>query len=702
MDKMNKIVHQIWVGAVLPERERGWVAGVRAAALAAGWEHRLWDWDALMAEFGEEPVARVFRRGFELPGEVISPVVVASLAVDYYRSKVLAVYGGVYLDCDFECRGEWPNFEELLAEQDAEVLGFHEFFKPAMCAGLFAVSSLRPMCIAAELAAGYLLRMLPPEAGDFASRMVELARRDGGRGGLVSRGVGPGWRRQWVLPRWQRAGIRWAMAPRTAVGHVQWDGGAGSALVHVGAAHWHELQGEELSRLWQGRALAAKAFDRRAAAEVMARRRAEWQASLPPGARPEGCAVLPRRRERCMVVPLAPPGREFGWRAPVQLPSGARRIVVLSNVTVGFSVEDAGLRAGDVVMHLNHARHAEAAMQVDGVWHMLFVRHGGHVQGGYRWFHDGGFDGYCKVVFVDSPTMMTPFEWYREWRRGGGKSPTTGFVVANMCRELWPEMPLLLAGFDPGVDMRTPLWGGHSWALEARWYAARGFRLLRPRCAARVLVLVCSCHEFVDRSPHFRDAAGQYTQRRAVRSTWMRRLPPGMQAVFFVGDVPGRRMSEPKVVQLPCPDDYEHLPRKSREVFRWALENQVFDWVFKCDDDTFVHPERLAALVAGGLDARCLYGGREPKGRNRPSGGAGYLLHRSMLERVVADPAWPDCGAEDVEVARAVRRAGGGIVLDARFNSCPSPAPAVDNELVTAHWLRPSEMRRIYKQCFEL
>lgn len=539
---MRRVVHQIWIGSAMPEAERGWVDGVRRAATAAGWEHRLWGWEELLKAFGEEPVADVFRRAFALPGEVISPAVVASLACDYYRSRVLAEAGGVYLDTDFECRGPWPDFEELLAAAGVEVLGLEEFFSPVMCAGFFAAADGRAMRLAADAAAEYLLRELPPYAVNFAAKLVAECRRDGGRGGLAQHGVGPGWRRRVALPLWQRAGVRWAFVPRGAVGHRQW--GGNSALVHMGAARWHERDGAALSALWRSRAAAAR----------VAEARGTVGAELPPWLRPQSCRALPQ----------------------------------------------------------------------------------------------------------------------------------------------------VLAGFDPGVDMRTPLWGGHSWAMEARWYAARGFRLLRPRCAARVLVLVCSCHEFVDRCPHFRDAAGQYTQRRAVRSTWMRRLPPGMQSVFFVGEVPHRRISEPKVVQLPCPDDYEHLPRKSREVFRWALENQVFDWVFKCDDDTFVQPERLAALVAGGLDARCLYGGREPKGRNRPSGGAGYLLHRSMLERIVADPAWPDCGAEDVEVARAVSRAGGGIVLDARFNSCPAPAPTVDNELVTAHWLRPSEMRRIYKQCFEL
>src|SRR3954469_6866325 len=45
---------------------------------------------------------------------------------------------------------------------------------------------------------------------------------------------------------------------------------------------------------------------------------------------------------------------------------------------------------------------------------------------------------------------------------------------------------------------------------------------------------------------------------------------------------------------LPVRDDYVALPVKMRAAFRWAIENE-YDYVFKCDRDTFIHADRLLA-----------------------------------------------------------------------------------------------------------
>lgn len=86
---MDKIVHQIWVGGPIPEREATWVAGVRSHAEAAGWQHKLWGWEELMEAYGSEPVADIFRRlmeDFPMPTTY-------TLASDYYRLRVLAEGG---------------------------------------------------------------------------------------------------------------------------------------------------------------------------------------------------------------------------------------------------------------------------------------------------------------------------------------------------------------------------------------------------------------------------------------------------------------------------------------------------------------------------------------------------------------------------------------------------------------------------------
>lgn len=196
--------------------------------------------------------------------------------------------------------------------------------------------------------------------------------------------------------------------------------------------------------------------------------------------RPQGCTMLPEPIAAQQGAGCGVAVRN-GWPAPLRLPSGTRRVVVLSNVTRGFSLSGLNLGKGDVCIHCNHARHAAEAMEVEGSRHFLFVRHGkGNDPRGWHWYHEGGFDGFERVLFVDDAAMLSPMQWYGEWKKISRKSPTTGFIAANMVRELYPKVELVLAGFDPGVQHGTTMWKGHDWASEARWYGQRGFTLIRP------------------------------------------------------------------------------------------------------------------------------------------------------------------------------------------------------------------------------
>ncbi len=454
-----RVVHQIWLGCAMPDAERGWVAGVRRAAEAAGWEHRLWGWEELLEAFGAEPVAEVFRRAFALPGEIISPAVVASLACDYYRSRVLAEGGGVYLDADFECCGTWPDFEELLAASGVEVLGLEEFFSPVMCAGFYAAADGRAMRLATAAAEEYLLRVLPPEAEDFATRLVAECRRDVPGGGLAQRGVGPGWRRRVVLPLWQAEGVRWAMAPRTAVGHRQWREAA--ALVHMGAARWHEQSGTALAALWQARARAAQ--------------RADFNAALPVWLRPQGTRVLPKALPRRRSV--LPPAQTL--MDGLTLPQGVRRVVVFSNVP-GLDAR-AVLKPGDLAVHINRARHFSAARTVPGVTHTLVVRRGiDRAGGGTIWFDPPSTAGFTQVLHVQDVPMRDRRRWWLEYCRANPrKCPTTGFICWHLAREAAPGLPVVLVGFNPGADCGTYRWPGHAWEYEAKFYERTGVLRIR-------------------------------------------------------------------------------------------------------------------------------------------------------------------------------------------------------------------------------
>jgi predicted O-methyltransferase YrrM len=216
---------------------------------------------------------------------------------------------------------------------------------------------------------------------------------------------------------------------------------------------------------------------------------------------------------------------------------------------------------------------------------------------------------------------------------------------------------------------------GYSPALPPRVELPLQALAARPRL--RILIGICSAHRYPDR-------------RQAVRETWLGQLPPDVAALFFIGA--GGPCNEPGVVALPVSDDYQQLSAKVHCFYRYALEHYEFDYLFKCDDDTYVHAERLSKLPRPDVD---LLGSNELEREGFASGGAGYLLSRNMVEHLVREPvaARPD---EDVLFSRRALASALRVASTSSLQGFGDHWPEPGNEIVTAHWCGPFEMRRIH------
>jgi Galactosyltransferase len=193
---------------------------------------------------------------------------------------------------------------------------------------------------------------------------------------------------------------------------------------------------------------------------------------------------------------------------------------------------------------------------------------------------------------------------------------------------------------------------------------------------AKILIGICSCDRFRDR-------------RSAVRETWLRTLPFGIRVLFFSGDA--KATDEPGLVSLPVQDTYEHLAGKVHCFYRYALEHYDFEYLFKCDDDTYVRPERLCALPRSGVD---FLGSMEVL-RGYAQGGAGYLMSRPMVKHFASQSVVTD-RPEDVFFTERAIASGMSLASTARLQGYGDQVPEVDNEVVTGHWLRPFEMKRVH------
>lgn len=207
--------------------------------------------------------------------------------------------------------------------------------------------------------------------------------------------------------------------------------------------------------------------------------------------------------------------------------------------------------------------------------------------------------------------------------------------------------------------------------------------LIKPKC--NILIGICSCLAYPKR-------------REACRDTWLKHSVPGIDYKFFIGNK-APAPPEADVVTLPVADTYKALTCKGLEFYKWSVKNYEFDWLFKCDDDTYCVLDRLSAICDP--EADMIGAAAYVNWRGTPSGGAGYMMSRELVEYIVANENdVPLVGAEDVIFGSFATKNGFTIKPDARLVGTYRVKPAQTNDQVTCHWIKPHQMRELERQYY--
>jgi hypothetical protein len=197
-------------------------------------------------------------------------------------------------------------------------------------------------------------------------------------------------------------------------------------------------------------------------------------------------------------------------------------------------------------------------------------------------------------------------------------------------------------------------------------------------------------------------------RRERVRKTFLpdvRRY--GHEYLFLMGS--GAEIRDPVVehdiLVLPVPNHYDALPMRTRAFCRWALENREFDWLLKCDDDSFLCVPRLHQFVQS---ASGDYLGLEY--HPAPfwhSGGAGYLISRKAAQ-ILADKMIDRSGPEDLLAGLYLNQHNIPTTYMQQtknqvFGNGVRRFPTKENDLIVAHaahvesWLTDE----LWRQCYE-
>ncbi len=167
------------------------------------------------------------------------------------------------------------------------------------------------------------------------------------------------------------------------------------------------------------------------------------------------------------------------------------------------------------------------------------------------------------------------------------------------------------------------------------------------------------------------------------------------RSVFLIG-IPELKTPElvGRYLLLPGPSDYRSLPQRTRAFCQWAISRDDWDYLFKCDDDTYVS---ISRLVRYPLAADYIGAEWTPRVRYA-SGGAGYFLSRKAAE-VVAERMTQKEGPEDVYVRDVLASQGIPFTQDQRFVAIGNEElrPRADNDLITLHCVPSVPAALFYK-----
>ena len=186
-------------------------------------------------------------------------------------------------------------------------------------------------------------------------------------------------------------------------------------------------------------------------------------------------------------------------------------------------------------------------------------------------------------------------------------------------------------------------------------------------------------------------SANNIDRRQIQRDTWLKNI--NVPFKFILGNE--SETQEPDILWADSPDD--NLPRKLISAYHISKN---FDYIFTCDDDTYVVVDRLLNC---GYENHMYMGTRW---EGHAEGGAGFFLNRESIERLTQVPVDHPLltGPSDVVIGKLAKMYTIHLHEDERFVQGYSDKkrhgelPTPFNDKITSHYLSPELFHKVHTQ----
>lgn len=164
---------------------------------------------------------------------------------------------------------------------------------------------------------------------------------------------------------------------------------------------------------------------------------------------------------------------------------------------------------------------------------------------------------------------------------------------------------------------------------------------------------------------------------------------------------------EKKIVKVSDDSTYSSNEPKHINVIKYLIENDYqYDWFFFCDDDTFVNTKRLENNLEN-FDVEKINGyvlkgtWKKDLTLNYCSGGAGYLIHKTLLTKISETIKTTDSGYSDVSLGLCAKDLNIEYNHNEDFRSQNPDYYKVDKTLIkdifTFHYISSELMVEMYE-----